>query len=226
MKKLLILGLCLGMLFTAVGAAAADIVASGTGEVVVEPDSATLNLGVSETGKDMQVAQQSVNSRIEAVRQALVGAGVERGDIAVSDIYLYTNYDYSKGSEQVTGYSMSHTLVITVRDLNKLGEYIDVALGAGANQLNGVSFLLSNSTDAYLEALALATKDARAHAEALAAAAGLTLGKLDKLEESSGGWGAPYALQADSAYGKGAGTTVDVSSLTISATVMCEFDAE
>ena len=211
----------------AVGASAAQVEAVGSGAVRVTPDCATLSVGVSRMDADVQTAQGAVNESIEAVRQALVKQGVAREDIAVESIFIFTNYDYSQVPERLIGYNVSHQLSITVRDLDNLGAVIDAALGAGANQLNGVSFTVTDDSAAYATALQRAVASAEAHAKVIAEAAGLTLGGVASLTESSFESWIPTAraMAADGGMGS-APTTVDVGDLVVSARVTAVFDAE
>ncbi|MEA4899284.1 MAG: SIMPL domain-containing protein [Eubacteriales bacterium] len=226
MKKLavMVLAAVLALALPAT-ALAAQVTAVGAGQVRVTPDVATLNVGVSETNADVTKAQRSVNRRIEAVRKALVGKGVAREDIAVSSLYLYSNYDYSEGVEKITGYNVSHQLAITVRELDRLGALIDAALGAGANQLSGVSFELKDNAAAYARALALATENATQHAQSMAEAAGLTLGALTELTESPNGY-APLYAEGERDGASPAGTSVDVGDLVISTSVTAVYEAK
>lgn len=203
--------------------AAAQVTVSGTGIVTLKPDTATITLGVSETAKGAVQAQSTVNKKIDAVKKALIKAGAKEADISVSDLSVWANYDYSDSQNQkVTGYTASHTLNITTSDMDKVGPLIDAALGAGANQLQGVSFSAKNNDAAYGQALKLAVEKAREKADVLAAAAGVKLGALQSMTESGDYNYNPIvtAKYASAAAGdEAAPTQVDTGVVTISATV-------
>ena len=227
MKKLTTIMMAMVLVLAlATGAAAATIQTVGSAEVRVTPDTAVLSMGVSQVSSDVQQAQSEVNERIEAVRQALVDEGVSREDIASESIYMYTNYDYSEGIERIIGYNVSQQLSITVRDPDKVGVLIDATLSAGANQLNGVSFAHQDNSQAYQRALKLAVENAAQHAEAMADAAGLTLGDLTGLTESSNSYEAPFVMRSSVMEDAAAGTSVDIGSLFVQATVTATYDAK
>ena len=165
----LALVLCLG-----VSAAFADqtITVTGSGEALVPADTAVVSLGVTVRDKDALKAQSDVNAAIAKIREALTGAGFSAEDINTGYISLYAVYDYSGDVESITGYNATSTLSIRVTDMARTGEVIDLAFGAGANTLNGVTFSVSDESEARAEALKAAVADAKAKAAVLAEAAG------------------------------------------------------
>jgi uncharacterized protein YggE len=210
--------------------AGAQLTVSGTGIVTLKPDTATIMLGVSETAKGAVEAQSTVNKKVDAIKKALIKAGAKESDISVSDLGVWGNYDYSDNQQQkLTGYTASHTLNITTTNMEKVGPLIDAALSAGSNQLQGVSFSAKNNDDAYDQALKLAVEKAREKADVLAAAAGVKLGALQTLTESSDYGYSPYvtAKYAEAAAGDAAvPTQVDTGMVTISATVSVVYALE
>ena len=108
--------------------------------------------------------------------------GIEEKDIQTTNMNMWNNYD-SNGN--LTGYRMSTDLTVYVRDITKAGDVVDAAIAAGANELNGVSYLLSNEDEMYNTALADAIALARTKAEVLAEAAGKTVGQVKKVDETS-----------------------------------------
>jgi uncharacterized protein YggE len=226
MKKCMTLVLILCLTLFSVALAGTSVTGVGSGEVRLNPDMAVLNLGVSATEKEMADALAKVNSSLASLREALNSKGIGEGDIAVSDIYMYPQYDYDYSSEgRIIGYNVSHQISVTVRDVSALGALIDCAVSSGATQLNGVSFNSSQYQEAYLKALALAVQDARERAEVMAEAAGLAITGLTALTE--GGSSSYYDRQVVYAE-KGAGdeTQVDVGAMSIQASVTAVFDAE
>ncbi len=227
--KILTLGLALALLLTPFAALAEDteVTVSGTGVINIKPDTATIMLGVSETAQGAVEAQATVNEKIAAVKEALTGAGAKDRDISVSDLSVWGNYDYSGDTQKLTGYTASHTLNITTADMDAVGPLIDAALGAGANQLQGVSFTAENNDAAYDQALKLAFEKAREKAEVLAAAAGMKLGALESLAEGSVDSYGPYInakYAVEDGAGQGAPTQVDTGLVTVSATVTAVFE--
>ena len=201
----------------------------GTGVVSVAADQAQVVLGVREANADVLAAQSTVNEKINAICEALLDAGVEQKNIGTESLYIYANYDYSQEIEQVTGYTATNTISITVTDVSKVGEYIDVAFAAGANTLDNVSFTACETDEAQKEALQLAVQSAAEKAGIIAEAAGLEISAVTSIEEGSDYYygidsGAKYSNARVEMAADGAPTMVQASSVQVTATVLMEFE--
>ena len=188
MKKGFSIILMLFMLLSVPALAFADseITVTGTGEVLVPADAAIVSLGVSAADREVLTAQAKVNTVIASVREALISFGIREEDINTDYINIYAQYDYSGDVEQIKGYKANSTLAIRVTDIEKAGDVIDTAFGAGANTLNGISFYATDTKAAQEKAMRAAVDDARAKAEILADAAGLQIrGVEDIVEQGS-----------------------------------------
>lgn len=141
MKKLgiMLFAAVLTLGFCTAALADTDISATGTGQVSLTPDTASVYLGVSATNADAGQALTQVNETLSQVRQALVQAGVDPSDVSTSSIDMYTQIDYSDDEEKISGYVVSHRLTVVVRDTSQLGAVIDSAVASGANWINGIS---------------------------------------------------------------------------------------
>ncbi len=146
------------------------------------PDVAKVSLGVSSRAATPSIAREENTAAINATLAALAEMGIEEKDIQTTNMNMWNNYD-SNGN--LTGYRMSTDLTVYVRDITKAGDVVDAAIAAGANELNGVSYLLSNEDEMYNTALADASALARTKAEVLAEAAGKTVGQVKKVDETS-----------------------------------------
>jgi len=161
------------------------ITVNGSGETLVTADTAVVSVGVSVRKKDALEAQSAANEVIASIRSALAGAGLKEEDISTGYINLYAVYDYSKDVEEIVAYSANSSLAIKVTDMGRVGEVIDLAFGAGANTLDGVSFSVADDTEARKESLKAAVEDAKEKAAILAEAAGLGEIEILKIEEGS-----------------------------------------
>ncbi len=164
-----------------------SITVSGNAGIQVKPDMARVTVGVVANGSTSEAAREANAQAMADTQVALAELGIGEEDMLTSDItlrptYVYTN-NYSEGT--INGYRMSTDLVVTVRDLEKIGEVLDAAIGAGSNSLDSLEFLVSNQDELYNEALADAVELARQKAELLAAAAGKTVGEALTITESS-----------------------------------------
>ena len=161
------------------------ITVNGSGETLVTADTAVVSVGVSVRKKDALEAQSAANEVIASIRSALAGAGLKEEDISTGYINLYAVYDYSKDVEEIVAYSANSSLAIKVTDMGRVGEVIDLAFGAGANTLDGVSFSVADDTEARKESLKAAVADAKEKAAILAEAAGLGEIEIVSIEEGS-----------------------------------------
>lgn len=162
-------------------AAAAVIAVSGTGEVVLTPDRASLIIGV-ETSANTAAAAGADNAKIhQAVKAALTAAGVASSDLSSVGYSVTTTWKYTSGAPVKTGYRASNSVKVEVHDLDRIGPLLDVALGAGATGVNDVSYEAKDEDQARQQALVKAVAQARSDADTLAKAAGGRLGNLLQL---------------------------------------------
>lgn len=163
---------------------------SGSGEARVDPDLATVRLGVTAQAATARAAQEQVSRTAGAVLDAIRKLGIPDKDVQTSGLSLSPLYSQGRTEEErqapkITGYQANNSVTIRIEDLAKVGPVIDAGLGAGANTLDGVEFGLRNDEAARAQALADAAVKARAKAQTLAKSLGLTLGNI--LEVAEGG---------------------------------------
>lgn len=178
---------------------------TGEGKATAVPDLAILNAGVTAQGNTVKEAQDQLNISINKVSAAVKNAGVDTKDIQTSNYSINPNYDYRISPQHITGYSASSNLTIKVRNIDKVNGVIDAATAAGATQVGGVTFEVSDKTKAENEARQLAVADAKAKAENAAKMAGFRLGKLINYQENFGNVPRPIPMMARA---EGGGTTV------------------
>jgi uncharacterized protein YggE len=145
----------------------------GSGKVMAKPDMATVVLGVTTRGQDPITAQNANNAAMEAVYAALDALGIKKEDIVTSGLSMNPDYSYEKETPEIIGYTVSNILTVQVRDLAKLSDVLTKSIEAGANNVNGITFGINDSQQAYKDALKAAMQDARGKAEAIAEAAGI-----------------------------------------------------
>ncbi len=201
----------------------------GNGVVNVTADQARVVLGVRESMSDVREAQATVNEKINAIFAALTEAGMDGKDIGTESIYIYANYDYSGAEERLVGYTASNTISIVTTQIDKMGEYIDIAFAAGANTLDMVSFSSQQNEEAKKEALQLAVANAYEKAEVIAAAAGMQIVAVRSFDETQQDYyGVDSTAKFSNARVEGAAadtsTMVQASTLQIQAAVLVEFE--
>lgn len=193
MKKLLILLICLFLPCLALAeetvfaAEGATITVTGSAVVTLEADYARISVGVSTKAKTVEEASRENTACIHAVIAALKEAGVAEEDIATSNYYVNAEYDYSLGGQRQSGYNVTNQLTVIIRDMTHIGATLDKATAAGANNIYNIEFLSTQADKAQDEATAHAVQDAMRKAQLLADAAGLELGGILSLTESTGG---------------------------------------
>lgn len=232
----LLAGLALGgAVFAPSSAAAGDaaqdaqplIVVQGSGEVRVPPDSLSVDVGVEARAATVEEAREKVNASMRRVIDAV--RGLEIPDLTVETRILNVSPVYAnRPSDQppaIVGYSASNHVAVTVRNapVDELGargsRIIDVALGAGANEMGGIDFFLDDPTVAEGDALVAAVRDAQRDAEIIARAAGVTLGPIYSVEESPGMRLVPRAARIETI----TSTPVEVEDIVVQSNVTAKY---
>ncbi|MFH2039866.1 MAG: SIMPL domain-containing protein [Chloroflexota bacterium] len=163
--------------------AARTISVNGTGTVYLTPDIAYINIGVHTEDPQVGRAVDMNNQKSQDVINAIKGLGVEAKDIQTTNFSVYNSvqYDPMSGLETDTIYMVDNTVIITIRDLTKMSDILDASIRSGANNINSVSFDISDKTGAVQEARLLALKNAHTLASELTKGAGVTLGDVQTL---------------------------------------------
>ena len=153
----------------------------GQGTVSAKPDLVTISLGVQTTGETAMDALALNSEQMSGVLHAIQAAGIEQEDIQTSGINLYPVYEdrslVKPGEQrQIVGYRASNDVSVRVHDIDKAGSVLDAAVTAGANQVGGVRFGLSDTETIVTDALIAAVQNAQAKAQTIADTLGVTLG--------------------------------------------------
>lgn len=157
---------------------------AGEGEATVAPDMAVVTMAVSAKGKDLGPTRDDVNTRTSAVLARLRELGVADADLQAPDVEIHPEYDYRRDAQKLIGYRVSRTVTARVRALDTLGGVLDAISAAGANEVHGARMAASDPSAAEHAALAAAVEAARASAEAIASATGVSLGDVIRVEEA------------------------------------------
>ena len=228
MKKLLALILTLALLLPAAAMAdatpGATITVSGSASVTLKADYAQVTVGVSTKAPTVEEASEKNTAAIHAVIAALMEAGVLEDDIATSNYSVGAEYDYSSfGGQKLTGYNVTNQLNVIIRDIEHIGATLDKATAAGANTIYNIQFLSTQADAAQDEATAHAVQDAMRRAELLAKAAGLQLGSIVSISDSStGASGMPRVYKSTMDTAAGNAILPDDASVSASVTIVFE----
>lgn len=158
----------------------------GHGAVLIEPDTATVVLGVNIINASLSEAQAQATERMTAILEVVTDAGIAEEDVQTVNysINLVQEYDNQGNATRVVEYQVSNQVNVKVRDLDELGTLLDAVVTAGANSIYGISFSVDDPSEAASQARRLAVEDARAKADEMADALGMRVGRVVTVTES------------------------------------------
>lgn len=202
------------------------ISAVGKASIKATPDMAYVNIGVEKQNSEVEKAQSEVTLAMNGIMDALKKLGIKESDIKTMNFNIYPNYKWvEKDQKQViTGYTVSHQLEVTIRNIKDSGKLLDQVVKAGGNSVSGIRFGVSNHEALYNLALESAVKNAKSKAEAMGRGLGISNLKPLQITEQSV-YSAPYMRNemsnavADSA----AKTEIMPGEMEITAEVFVEF---
>jgi uncharacterized protein YggE len=187
MKKFLVLLLCLFFLFPSYALLAEEepsLSVVGRGSVMVEPDTAKIQLGVEVLKKTAAEAQAANAWIMKNIISALKKQGVASDKIQTSGYSLFPEMKYEPNrAPEMVGYRCRNQVSVILEDLNQVGKMIDAGISSGANQVQGVQFFRRNDIPFKKLALEKAVKDAAEKAAAIASAAGIKIKKVKRIIE-------------------------------------------
>jgi uncharacterized protein YggE len=175
------------------------ITVSGHGTIDGTPDMLTLSIGVDTSADTAVAALTANNTHARALIDTLKAAGIAERDIQTSQLSVNARYDTN--GQHVIGYTASNHVTAKLHDLAKAGTAIDAATKAVGDsvRIDGVSFSIDDTSGLVAQARAQAVKKAAAQAAQLAAAAGVKLGQIRSIDETSRTAPYPQYFSADAA---------------------------
>ena len=161
---------------------------TASASVDVLPDTVSISAGVQSNAATAQEAMVRNSDLMRGVFATLEQNGIDRREITTSYINLNPRYDYERrtdGQPRLIGYQASNQITVKTRRLEMTGPLIDAMIQAGVNNINGVSFSVSEVEAAQASALDAAIQKAKAKAHRMAQAADVNLGRLLSLKEGN-----------------------------------------
>jgi uncharacterized protein YggE len=160
-----------------------QIAVSGVGETRVTPDRAIINIGVYSRATTAAAAARENARKQQAIIDTVRALGVPREQISTTQFNVHPEMRHipQSGRSEITGYAVNNTVRIEIRQLDQVAVVIDAALSKGANQINSLDFFVFNADEPRRRALTQAIERARLDADAMARAAGGSLGPLLEL---------------------------------------------
>ena len=197
---------------------------SAQGSVTAAPDLAVVRVAVEARADTAEAARQQVATDAERMREAIRALGIPDDAVETTSYFVGPEYDYRESGRELVGYRAYHAYAIE-SDVDRVGDVIDTAVGNGASQVQGVQFTLTDETRRELraEALAAAMDSARADADTIASAAGVTLGPLHSASTADVSYPRPYAVTAEAGAADGARTVLEPGPVEVTASVSVSY---
>lgn len=203
---------------------------SGMSEITTQPDEASVSVGITTQAPTVAQAQDEANRIINNISSEVKSLGVTDDNIQTTSYNINPNYDWESPTRRITGYGVDVSLRIKVEQLDRINQVIDTATRNGANNVNGISFGLSDDKQEQLtkQAREEAIEDAKSNAEELSRLAGMRLGKIVNVSENAGGGYQPPMMRTFSATADvaeaAAPTNVEAGSTTFSYNVTLSYE--
>ncbi|HZT27367.1 MAG TPA: SIMPL domain-containing protein [Pseudolabrys sp.] len=180
-----ILIVSLGVLLApATHAAERLITVIGQATVSVAPDTAIMRIGVTSHGASAREASDANAKQMTGVMNAIKNSGVNARDLQTSQLSIQPQYDAGKpGPARLLGFQVTNQLTVKIHDIEKVPAVLDRAIAAGANEMSGIEFVVSEQSKLLDQARDEAIADARRKAELYAKAAGAKLGRVVSISE-------------------------------------------
>jgi uncharacterized protein YggE len=196
---------------------------SGEGKATGKPDVAMLTLGVSRLADSVDAARNGAASSLDAMIKSMTTNGIAKDDIQTVQFNISPEYDYNMSKQTLKGFRVSNVVSAKIRDISKTSKVVDDAVTAGGNdvQVQNISFTIDNPEDLKKQARQAAVTDAKAKAQTLAAATGVTVGDPISITESTAFSPIPFAADARSAAGAAPATPIEpgTQDVTVSVTI-------
>jgi uncharacterized protein YggE len=199
--------------------------ASGSGNVIGTPDRAQISLAIETQNPDVKVAQQENAARMKQVIDALVATGIPADALKTTGYNIYPVYDdtiKSQPDQKILSYRVTNTVTVTLHDVSRTGEVIDIGVASGINQASSIQFMLSDEQAQVLrtEALKKAVSRARADADTVASALGVQIVTIRDVDISGGYMPVLFDnYMVGNAAQKSVPTPIQPGDVTVSATV-------
>jgi uncharacterized protein len=200
-----------------------DVTGEGTETIV--PDQATASFGITTQGSSVAQVQSQINSTINRVTDSIKNLGIEDKDIKTTNYSINPDYDYTNNT--IKGYSASAQIQVTFKDFDKVNQAFDIATANGANTAGQLSFGLSDEKrkEAEAKATKAAIDQAKDKAQSIAGMAGIKLGKLVNVQQSTPYQPLPYiSMRTEEAQVADQKTQVEPGSSEVKVTIILSYE--
>jgi uncharacterized protein YggE len=153
-----------------------QITVTGTAEMVVVPDRATISLGIQSRSKDVRKAQQEVTATMRGIVKALTDLGIDKKNVMTTNVSVQPQYQWKDGRNYPDGFLCASSVRVKLTDLEKISDVISRSIEAGANDVESLQFERSDITAIKDSVQVLAMRNAREKATRIANEAGVNVG--------------------------------------------------
>jgi len=203
------------------------ITVSGEGEVKVVPDEVVLTLGVETWNQRLDTATNQNDRRVQAVIGVAEDHGIEEKNIQTSKLSIEPRYQNQWDRQELVGYFVRKTIVITLTDTSKFEALLADVLEAGANYVYGIQFRTSELQKYKDQARVAAIQDARDKASLLAGELNQGIGRPHDIREGSSGswyWYNESSMALGAARSSESGSAIALGEISVTATVTVSFE--
>jgi uncharacterized protein len=158
------------------------VVTVGEGLVEAAPDVAWVTVSAESRANSPRDAQRRSAAAMAPTIEKLRAAGVPADAIRTAGYDLQQEWNIVNGQRAPHGYVARNTIDVRVDAIDRVGELLDLAVGAGATSVSGVRFDVKDRPKLEREAIRLAVVDARARADAAAAGAGRAIDSVLRID--------------------------------------------
>jgi uncharacterized protein len=195
------------------------VITSGDGTVSRTPDLALISAAVDSKQSSASAAQSDLAGKAAGVIARAKALGIADKDISTAGYSVGPSYAPNTGT--IDGYRAFEQLLLKWHNVDTVGKTLDALVQEGGATQISVGFTLADPKAAQAEARSLAIGDARSRAQAMAAAAGVKLGKVLRVSDlsTSGYSSSNFDVKA----GAAAATQVPVGQLDVQVAVEVDF---
>lgn len=165
------------------------VVTTGESLITAVPDRAWVMITAESRAGSPREAQRRNAVAMTPVLDKLKSAGIPAEAIRTVGYDLQQEFDFVNNRRVSRGYVARNSVEVRIDTIDRVGEYLEIAVGSGATSVGGLRFDLKERAKIERDALRLATEDARARAEAAAAGAGRTVDRIVRIEAHNVGGG-------------------------------------
>lgn len=204
------------------GSPVRQVTVVGTGEAKATPDRATVQLGVQSEAATAREALTANSTSMAGLVEQLTQLGIAANDIQTSNFNISPTY--SDDGRTVSGYQVTNMVSVIIRNVQGAGDLLDKVVSAGANTIYGIGFSIDNPQALQAAARDAAIADARARAQAMATAAGGSVGQILTLSETIGAPPPVLMQRAEAAMAADAAPPIQAGEQAVSAQVQITYE--